>query len=127
MDLSQEDLAKFLKRLKTMGYSKNTGYQQHSRPDDLSVVIRERLVDYIAMDIKAPFGKDAAIAGVQVDTDAIRERIRVTVRSGVKYQFRTTKSDVLLDDENTELIHEYIDRTGKYDIQQFNPYVNSAG
>jgi pyruvate formate lyase activating enzyme len=126
MDLLREDLAKFLKRLKTIGYPIKLD-TNGSRPDDLSAVIRERLIDYIAMDIKTPFGKYAAVAGVQVDTDAIRESIRVIVQSGVKYQFRTTKSDVLLDDENTELIHEYIDRTGKYVVQQCNPYVNSAG
>ena len=59
---------------KNNGISDNIGYQQHSRPDDPSAVIRERLVDYIAIDVKAPFGKDAAIAGVQVDTNAIREQ-----------------------------------------------------
>jgi len=101
MELLRKDLAKFPKRLKALGYP-ITLDTNGSRPDDLSAVIRERLVDYIAMDIKAPFGKNAAVAGVQVDTDAIRESIRVIVQSGVKYQFRTTKSDVLLDDENTE-------------------------
>ncbi len=34
-----------------------------SLPDVLSAVIRERLVDYVAMDIKAPFRKYEAAAG----------------------------------------------------------------
>jgi len=57
-------LSQIPERPKNNGISDNIGYQQHSRLDDPSAVIREGLVDYIAIDVKAPFGNDAAIAGV---------------------------------------------------------------
>jgi len=124
--LLQGDLTTFLKRIKAIGYPVKLD-TNGSLPDDLSAVIRGGLIDYVAMDIKAPFSKYAEVAGVQVETDAIRESIKVIIRSGVKYQFRTTKSDVLLDERDIDLIHEYTGRTSNYVVQQINPYANPAG
>jgi pyruvate formate lyase activating enzyme len=117
--LLQNDLATFLHRVKSLGYSIKLD-TNGSLPDDLNAVIRKRLVDYIAMDIKAPFDKYAEIAGVQVDTNAIRESIRVIVQSGVKHQFRTTKADVLLN-EDIATIHDYTGRSGDHVVQRIQP------
>ena len=119
--LLQKDLRRFLKRIKAIGYPVKLD-TNGSLPDVLTGVIRERLVDYIAMDIKAPFRKYEPVTGVRVDTDAVRESIRVIVESGVKYQFRTTKVDILLDDEDIKEIHEYIGNEACYVVQQMNPY-----
>ncbi|HUL23866.1 MAG TPA: anaerobic ribonucleoside-triphosphate reductase activating protein [Thermodesulfobacteriota bacterium] len=119
--LLQRDLRRFLKRIKAAGYPVKLD-TNGSLPDVLSAVIRERLVDYIAMDIKAPFRKYEAVAGAQVDTDAVRESIRIIVESGVKYQFRTTKVNILLDDQDIEEIREYIGNEACHVVQPMNPY-----
>lgn len=119
--LLQGDLRRFVERIRAVGYPVKLD-TNGSLPNVLSAVIRERLVDYIAMDIKAPFRKYETVAGVRVDTDSVRESIRIIVESGVKYQFRTTKVDILLDDQDIEEIREYIGNEACYVVQQMNPY-----
>ena len=119
--LLQKDLGPFLKRVKAIGYRVKLD-TNGSLPDLLSAVIQERLVDFIAMDIKAPFRKYEAVAGVRVNTDAIKESIRLIVQSGVKHQFRTTKADILLDDKDIEEICKCVGNAACYVVQQMNPY-----
>ncbi len=44
------------------------------------------------------------------------------LEAGVKYQFRTTKVDILLDDKDIEEIREYIGNEACYVVQQTNSY-----
>lgn len=48
------------------------------------------LLDYIAMDIKAPFASYEQITGCPVDTAILAESIALIAASGVDHQFRTT-------------------------------------
>ncbi len=118
--LLQGDLPAFLRRVKTFGYYIKLD-TNGSLPDALSAVIRDNLVNFVAMDIKAPFNKYGSAAGTVVDTDAIRESIKIIERSGLNHQFRTTKADALLNDEDIEMIRQYIGKTDKYLVQQINP------
>ena len=63
----QEDLDRFLEALKDMGYLVKVD-TNGSNPDVLEILINRSLVDYLAMDIKGPLKKYAAIASVNVDT-----------------------------------------------------------
>ncbi|MEJ2031762.1 MAG: anaerobic ribonucleoside-triphosphate reductase activating protein [Deltaproteobacteria bacterium] len=63
-----------------------------SRPEALSELLSERLLDAVAMDVKAPLeaGKYACCAGVPVELDRIRESIRLLGESGIEHEFRMT-------------------------------------
>lgn len=119
--LLQEDLIGFLKHIKALGYPVKLD-TNGSRPDELNKAIREKCIDYVAMDIKAPFYKYSIVAGVKVDIDAIQESITAIIRSGVNYQFRTTNTKNFLDEKDIELIREYTGRTESYVVQEMNPY-----
>lgn len=63
-----------------------------SRPAVLMRLIKDGLVDHIAMDVKAPLDKNcySIMAGVPVDIEAIRGSIDLLIFSGIEHTFRTT-------------------------------------
>jgi pyruvate formate lyase activating enzyme len=54
--------------------------------------VEEKLVDFVAMDVKAPLDAEpySRCAGVPVTVEAIRESIALLLAGRVPYQFRTT-------------------------------------
>ena len=60
-----------------------------SHPDVIRHLLEEGLLDYIAMDIKAPFDQYESIVRRPVDTDALQISIELIKNSGVPHQFRT--------------------------------------
>ena len=90
-------------------------------PDMIKLLLKEKLLDYIAMDIKAPLDQEKynKAAGTQVDLDAIKESIALIRESGIDYEFRTTfsKSFLLLDDLVN--ISKYIKGAKRYRLQKF--------
>lgn len=63
-----------------------------SRPEVLSELLSERLLDAVAMDVKAPLEPEKydRCAGVPVELDRIRESIRLLGESGIEHEFRMT-------------------------------------
>ena len=66
-----------------------------SFPERLQELVDEGLIDYIAMDIKAPLESYSRISGVSVVLSAIEKSISIILDSGKKYQFRTTLDPAL--------------------------------
>lgn len=85
-----DGLIDFMRKVKDIGLDiklDTNGY----RPDVLKKVIDEKLVDYIAMDIKNTFKKYSRTVGLKnIDTDKIKESMNLIRNSNVKYEFRTT-------------------------------------
>jgi len=54
------------------------------------------LVDWVAMDIKAPFADYAATTGVADSGEPALESVRLVIASGITYEFRTTVHPDLL-------------------------------
>ncbi len=93
-----------------------------SRPDVLESLIGEGLVDFIAMDLKAPLdSKYDTVAGVEVDLSAIKRSIEIIMSSGIDYEFRTTVVPVLLKDNDYERIASYVGTAKRYALQHFRP------
>jgi pyruvate formate lyase activating enzyme len=99
----------FLVKLDTNGAS----------PAVLENVINNKRVDYIAMDIKAPFGKYNTIAGRPVDVGAVKESIKLIRNSPIEYEFRTTVCRELLGAEDVIEIANFLEGSQRYIIQNF--------
>lgn len=91
----QKNLIPFLKTIKTLKYSIKLD-TNGSHPDVLIDLIDKQLVDYIAMDIKAPLKKYHCLSGVDINVDNIETSIQIVENSGVNYEFRTTLTKPLL-------------------------------
>ncbi len=115
----QKDLAGFLEKVKGMGYALKLD-TNGSSPHVLKDVITAGLVDFIAMDIKAPLERYSAIAGVEVDTQAIGESIDIISNSGVDHLLRTTVVRSLFCDEDFGKISSLIADSPRYVLQRFS-------
>lgn len=85
----QPELPGFLRKLKSLPFKVKLD-TNGSRPGVLQNALAENLLDFIAMDIKAPLNSYSTIAGVEVNTEALAKSINLILDSGLDYQFRTT-------------------------------------
>lgn len=69
-----------------------------SRPAVLHALLKAGVIDYVAMDIKAPAHKYDRLAGVSVDVEAIEESIATLSQFPVTHHFRTTWVAGMLDE-----------------------------
>jgi len=99
-----------------------------SNPERLKELLDKKLLDYVAMDIKASLeqtdNKNAAyqtIAGVNIDIDKITESIELIKSSNVDYEFRTTVAPGQLQTEDIASIACFISGARRYILQQFVP------
>jgi pyruvate formate lyase activating enzyme len=115
----QKDLERFLQQIKKMGYLVKVD-TNGSNPDVLERLIRGRLVDYLAMDVKGPFKKYERITNVKVKTAKIRRSIELITTSGIKHEFRTTVVRSQLDNEDLIATAELL-KKGLYVLQSFVP------
>ena len=89
-------------------------------PDVIKKLIDKKLLDYIAMDIKAPKEKYAILCGIEKPPmDKIEKSIRIIKGSGVDYEFRTTVIPKYHTKEDMIKIAEWLNGTKKFCIQQF--------
>jgi pyruvate formate lyase activating enzyme len=123
------DLPAFLSRIRALGYAIKLD-SNGTNPEMLEKVIAEGLVDYIAMDIKAPLEKYAQVVDCAVNTDNIVKSIAIIKNSGLPYEFRTTLVPGLHTVEDIDGMGELISVGGpaaKYYLQFFKsdtPLVN---
>jgi len=93
-----------------------------SRPAAVRDLIERRLVDFVAMDIKAPLGEAyRAAAGVEVDCSAIAETVDLLRADGVGHEFRTTVVPGLHKAEDVVAIARFLGRNERLVLQQFAP------
>ena len=83
------DLPGFLKKLKGHGFSVKLD-TNGSNPDALREILEKKLVDYVAMDVKAPKSKYAQVTNSSLPAENIARSIALVKESGVDYEFRTT-------------------------------------
>lgn len=85
----QTDLYDFIERLKEDAFKVKLD-TNGTCPDVLRRLISSRMLDYIAMDVKAPFEKYHAVTGSLVDINALRQSIDLVMSFDGEYEFRTT-------------------------------------
>ena len=90
-----------------------------SRPEKLQPIIKQKLVDYLAMDIKAPLSKYAQIVGWRAPAYKLRQSIELIINSGIEHEFRTTIVKELTSLDDLKKIAETVKGAQKYFLQRF--------
>ena len=85
----QKDLKSFIKKIKDLGLLVKLD-TNGGNPKVLQELIDEKLVDYVAMDIKNIFNKYNITAGKKINLDNIKKSIEILKASKIDYEFRTT-------------------------------------
>lgn len=84
-----KDLYEFIKKIKDMGFLIKLD-TNGTNPEILKKLIKDKMLDYIAMDIKAPFDEYETVTRRKVNTDNIKESLNIINRGFADYEFRTT-------------------------------------
>ncbi len=116
----QKDLKDFIKEIKSLGFLVKLD-TNGTNPDIIEELLMENLIDYIAMDIKAPLDKYSNITNTNVNKDNIQRSINIILGSKIDYEFRTTSVKEQLDIEDFKQIGTLISGAKRYYIQKFVP------
>ena len=112
-------LIDFMAEIKALGYKIKLD-TNGTKPEVLQKAIERQLVDFVAMDLKAPLEKYSLITGVEFDPKIIQKSMDMIVASGLPYEFRTTYDKEVLTDEDIQAISDSVQ--GKnYRVQECLP------
>lgn len=117
--LLQPDIETFIRKVKDLGYAVKLD-TNGSFPDKLRVLVEQKLVDYVAMDIKNAPEVYAATSGMEtLDLDRIEKSVSYLKEGNVPYEFRTTVVKNYHFKESFEEIGKWIQGAEKYYLQNF--------
>ncbi len=114
----QDDLAGFCRQVKKMGFAVKLD-TNGSRPAVIKELLDENLVDFIAMDIKAPLSRLAELTGTVSHGPQIRQSISLIAASTVDHLFRTTDVKPLLSAEDHRGIKKLVPPGSRHVVQPF--------
>lgn len=116
--LMQGDIFDFIEKVKSMGYAVKLD-TNGTYPEKLQELLSKKLLDYVAMDIKAPLEKYALVAGTDKFNDRVKRSIEILLSCEIPYEFRTTAVKELHAKEDFEEIGKLIQGAKSYYIQCF--------
>ena len=113
------DLWEFILKIKEMGYDVKLD-SNGTRPDVLRKLIDEKIVDYIAMDIKNSKERYAETVDVKnFDLAPVEESATLLMEGRTDSEFRTTLVKEYASAEDMERIAEWLSGAEKYFLQHF--------
>jgi len=117
---TSKGLIPLIKKIKKMGFFMKLD-TNGSDPTVLKKLIDGKLVDYVAMDIKAPKEKYSKVAGTKVDIKKIQKSIDILKEGKVDYEFRSTIVPTLHTKEDVIEMAKWIRGAKRYYLQNFRP------
>lgn len=115
-----EDLPDFIQRIKNLGYLVKLD-TNGSNPKMLKKLIDEKMIDYVAMDIKGPREKYDLAAGVKVDIKNIEKTINLLKEDKIDYEFRSTILPQIHTKGDIVKMARWIRGAEVFYLQQFRP------
>ncbi len=115
------DLPELLRWLRSLGTRIKLD-TNGTNPEMLNDVIRAGLVDYVAMDLKAPLDEAySRLVGCPAPLEEIKRSIEILMTSGIDYEFRTTMVPTYLSPDDYERMAAYVGTARKLALQHFSP------
>ena len=108
-------LPDFITKIKELGYKVKLD-TNGSCPNMIETLIENKLIDYIAMDIKAPISDYDKVCGVAVDIEKVKRSVKMLK---VPYEFRTTVVKELHSKQAIMEIVEWIKGADNYYLQSY--------
>ena len=120
-----KDLPKFSRKIKKIGYRIKLE-TNGSNPGMIKEMVVNGLIDFLAVDIKAPKNKYNKAIGIEGGTlfyllDKIERTIELAKNSGIDYEFRTTVVPKILSRGDVIKIIHWLKPAKRYVIQKFQP------
>ena len=115
-----KDLPNYCRLIKNAGYKIKLD-TNGSYPGMLKFLIEMKLIDFVAMDVKAPWEKYEEIIGVKFPLERLKESIEIIKESGIAHEFRTTVHSKLHMPEDIKAIAEIIGKEERLTLQLCKP------
>ena len=112
------DLPSFISQVKAMGLKVKLD-TNGGKPDTLRDLLESDMLDYVAMDIKAPLDK-YHLVGFN-SPEAIEESVNLLNASGLDHEFRTTCVKAIISEDDFPRMADLIGPDAKWYLQPFNP------
>lgn len=121
----QKDIAEFCAKLKSLGFLVKFD-TNGTAPEKLRELMGKKLIDYVAVDIKAPleeqrYSEAAGIKFNEKELAKIKESISIILASGIDHEFRTTVVPSFHSDNDIEAMAKAIKGARRYFLQKFQP------
>jgi pyruvate formate lyase activating enzyme len=113
-----KDLPEFIKKIKNSGFLVKLD-TNGSNPQMIKKLIDNKLIDYVAMDIKGPKEKYNEFAGAKINIQKIQKSIDILKEGKVDYEFRSTIVPSLHTKEDVIKMASWISGAKKYCLQNF--------
>ncbi len=116
--LMQRDIEQFIEKIRFLGFKVKLD-TNGTYPEKLKALLDKKLLDYVAMDVKAPLEGYKAVAGTDAFNAKIKESIELLKGCDIPYEFRTTVVNELHSADDFHRIGELIRGARAYYIQCF--------
>jgi pyruvate formate lyase activating enzyme len=116
--LLHDDIVDFIKKIKDLRLLVKID-TNGAFPERLRELLDQQLVDYVAMDVKAPKKKYPQLSGVNTDLSKIETSLELLKTKAPAYEFKTTFVPGLLTKEDIIEIAQWLKGADTYFLQQF--------
>lgn len=100
-----QDLDEFINRIKNLGYVVKLD-TCGCNPQVIARLMEQGAVDYIALDVKAPWNRYREICGDRAEPEAVRETLSILEKSVIHWEVRTTVAPTLNFEDLQEIAHQ---------------------
>ena len=119
----QSSLPELCFRIKKMGFLVKLD-TNGTNPTMLKELMKRKLLDYVAMDIKAPLTTEKYSKAIGVDAEQLLEKVKesigILLHSSIDYEFRTTVVPTIHDVCDVKQICRSLKECKKYVLQKFD-------
>lgn len=112
----QAEIADFMGVIKAKGFAVKLD-TNGSHPKMLKTLLSANLLDYIAMDVKAPLDKYSLLCGRKVNVPMVVQSIELIASSSIRHHFRTTYFTELLCENDLKAIRRLLPNKSDYIVQ----------
>jgi|WetSurMetagenome_2_1015567.scaffolds.fasta_scaffold02955_4 pyruvate formate lyase activating enzyme len=112
------ELPEFIKKIKKLGFKIKLD-TNGTNPEMLKKLLAEKLIDYLAMDLKAAPEDYFKATGVNFDFEKIKESVKMIMQSNLSYEFRTTCVPGFINENSVAKMGELIRGADKWYLQNF--------
>lgn len=123
------DLPEFLKKVKDLGFLVKVD-TNGTNPEMVEKLVRQKLIDYVAMDYKGPLGKYYKYIGQSQNSKVkgqsyklkVKRTIEILLKNKIDFELRTTVVPTLHTKEDLiEMVKEIKNLSPKWFLQPFRP------
>lgn len=112
-----EDLPEFVDGIKQLGFQVKLD-TNGSSPKMVDELLSHKLVDYVALDVKAPWNRYREICGGRADSDTVEQTLHLLQRLSIDWEVRTTVCPTLDEYDMRKISHQI----GQVPIWRWNSY-----